>query len=198
MLFEVRIYRNLARWVFRRPDVRGESIEPFGYAQLITPVLSLWIVASAVETVVVHFLLPWEGIRLAADVLGLWGLVWMLGFLGGMRVYPHLLTPSALRVRHGGSIDLVVPWDVVERVTVTKSELPSSMRTLHETETERGTALQVGVGGETNVHAVLRRPTRVRTPRGERDIVAVSFFTDDPRALVARAKEHVAAHAAIS
>ncbi|SHM87219.1 hypothetical protein [Cryptosporangium aurantiacum] len=191
VLFELRIYRSLLRWIFRRPDVRGDGVEPFGYAQLVTPVLCLWIFGSATETVVLHFLLPWEGIRLVADILGIWGLLWMLGFLAGMRAYPHLLTPPALRVRHGGNVDLVLPWDAVESVTAVRKELPSSLKTLRETDDE----LHVAVNNETNVRVALRRPTVVRTPKGEREVVAVSFFADDPRALVARAKEHLAAAA---
>lgn len=185
VLFELRIYRNLLRWVARRPDVSGE---PFGYAQLITPVLCLWIFGSAVETVVVHVILPWEGLRLAGDVLGLWGLLWMLGLLAGMRVYPHLLTPSALRVRHGGNIDLVLPWAAIESVVAVRKELPSSVKTLRESENE----LHVAVSNETNVRVVLRLPVVVRTPKGDREVIAVSFLADAPKDLVARATQHLA------
>jgi len=187
VLFELRIYRNLLRWVARRPDTRGG--EPFGYARLITPVLCLFIFGSAVETVVLHALLPWERIRLAADVLGVWGLLLMLGLLAGVRVHPHLLTSDALRVRYGGTIDLVLPWGAIESVVHRRKELESSVKTLRET----GDELLVPVSNETNVRVALRRPTVVRTPRGEREVVAVSFLADDPKDLVARAKAHLSA-----
>ena len=190
VLFEFRIYRNLLRWVFRRPDVHGE---PFGYAQLVAPVLWLWIFGSAVETVVVHFLLPWEGMRLVADLLGIWGLIWMVGFLGGMKVYPHLLTESALRVRHSGTVDLNLPLDAIESIAAERQELPSSIRKLQPLDTERGTDLRVGVSGEVNVRVTLRRPTVVHTPAGPVEVVSVRFLADDPKKLVARAKQHLAA-----
>lgn len=193
VLFELRIYRNLLRWVFRRPDVRGE---PFGYAQLVTPVLCLWIFGSAVETVVVHFLLPWEGIRLAADVVGVWGLVWMVGFLGGMRVYPHLLTESALRVRHSGTVDLNLPLAAIETIAVERQELPSSIRKLQPLDTDRGVDLRVGVSGEVNVHVVFTSPIVVHTPTGPADVASVRFLADDPKALVARTKGYLATGAA--
>jgi hypothetical protein len=55
----------------------------------------------AIELVAVHPLLPWEIIRLVADILGLWGLVWMLGLLASLSVHPHLVADAGLRVRHG-------------------------------------------------------------------------------------------------
>ncbi|EXG79822.1 hypothetical protein [Cryptosporangium arvum] len=178
VLFELRIYRNLARWVARRPDVRGG--EPFGYAQLVTPVLCLWIFGSAVETVVVHFILPWEGIRLVADIVGIWGLLWMLGLLAGMRTYPHLVTPQGLRVRHGGNFDLKLPWEIIASVTTQRTNLESSIRTLRLIDDE----LFVAVNNEVNVRVVLTEPIIVK----DREVTAVSFLADDPKALVARAK----------
>ncbi|MFG1921006.1 hypothetical protein [Cryptosporangium sp. NPDC048952] len=178
VLFELRIYRNIVRWIARRPDVR--SGEPFGYAQLVTPVLCLWIFGSAVETVVVHFIVPWEGPRLVLDVIGVWGLLWMVGFLAGMRVYPHLVTPEALRVRHGGNTDLKLTWDTIESVTHRRKDLESSIKTLRFSDDE----LFVAVNNEVNVRVVLTEPIVVR----DREVTAVSFYADDPKNLVARAK----------
>jgi hypothetical protein len=44
------------------------------------------------------------------------------------------------------------------------------------------------VSGQVNVHARLRRPTMVTTGKGPMEIVGLSFFADDPRALVAHAR----------
>ena len=49
VVFELRLYRSLFRWVTRRPDVKGDDTEAFGYAKAVTPVMWLWILASAVE-----------------------------------------------------------------------------------------------------------------------------------------------------
>jgi hypothetical protein len=189
VLFELRLYRNLFRWVTRRSDTGGADVEPFTYARTVTPVMWLWIFASAVEIPLIHVLVPWETVRIVGLALGVWGLVWMVGLLAGLWVYPHLLGASALRVRHGASVDIVVPWDAVSSIERRQADLPSSVRTLQPAETEAGTDLRVGVSGQVNVHAVLRRPTPVATPQGERLISALSFFADDPRDLVGRARE---------
>lgn len=192
VVFELRLYRSLLRWVTRRPDVPGGTADPFGYAQAVTPVMWLWIFASAVEIPLIHVLVPWHTVRIAGLVLGVWGLVWMVGLLASLRVYPHLLDDAALRVRHGASTDISLPWDAVAAVRSERRDLPSTVWTLQPRETaDGGTDLQVGVSGQVNVTATLHRPTTVRTAKGDMEITALSFLADDPRALVTRARQHL-------
>lgn len=191
-LFEVRLYRSLFRWVTRRPDLGAEGDEPFTYARTVTPVMWLWIFASALELPLVHVLVPWEGVRVALLVVGVWGLAWMVGLLASLYVYPHLLSPTALRVRHGASTEVAVPWSAVSRVTTERRELPSTVWALQPEETEEGTLLRVGVSGVVNVHAQLREPTTLTTPKGPMEVVEVSLFADEPRALLEQARRFVA------
>jgi len=190
VMFELRLYRSLFRWVTRRPDVAGD-VEAFGYAQLVTPVMWLWIFASAVEVPLVHVLIPWDTVRIIALALSVWGLLWMVGLLASLNVYPHLFSPTALRVRHGSSVDIALPWHAIATITAERRELPSSARTLQPRETERGTDLAVAVSGQVNVHAVLRRPTSVPTPKGDMVIAELSFLVDEPRDFVRRARQHL-------
>jgi hypothetical protein len=44
VVLEIRLYRALARWVVRRRHV-PQPLEPWGYAQAVTPVMWLWIFA---------------------------------------------------------------------------------------------------------------------------------------------------------
>lgn len=193
VVFELRLYRSLLRWVTRHPDVKGPEVEVFGYAKAVTPVMWLWIFASAVEVPLVHILIPWDTVRIVVLVLSVWGLVWMVGLLASINVYPHLLSESTLRVRHGASVDIPVPWAVIEMVKAEQRDLPSTVWTLQPRETERGTDLQVGVSGQVNVHAVLREPLTVDTPKGPMEIAELSFLVDEPRALVSRARHHLEA-----
>jgi hypothetical protein len=189
VVFEVRLYRSLGRWIARRPAVPAGA-EPFGYAQGVTPVLWLWIFGSATEVVVVHLILPWDAVRLAALVVGIWGLMWMVGLLASLRVHPHLVTAAGLRVRHGASVDVQVPWDAVRSVTTQRRDLDSSVWTLQPRKTPEGTDLQVAVSGTVNVTVRLSRPLRVPTRRkGELEVVAVSLLADDAAALVRRVRE---------
>jgi hypothetical protein len=185
VVLEVAMDRNLLRWVVRRPSV-GAGDEPVGYARLVTPVMWLWIGASAAEIPVAHVLLPWHTVRVVLVVLGVWGLVWMLGLLAGLHVYPHLLTPTSLRIRDGAFVDVEVPWSAVGSVTTREEELPSTMRSLQPLETPNGTDLRVGVSGRVNVQVRLRAPLALATRKGALTVSQVSFWADEPRAVATR------------
>lgn len=191
LLLEVAIYACLGRWVLRRPAVRSGE-EPVGYAKAVTPVLCLWIFASAAEIPLLHVLLPWHAARVVSIVLGAWGLVWMLGLLASYRVRPHLLDAHGLRVRNGPRVDVHVRWADVAEVRVDRRDLPTSVRSIQPRQTEAGTDLQVAVSGQVNVCVETRTPVTVRTPAGPVTVAAVSFFVDEPREAVSRIREHLA------
>jgi hypothetical protein len=127
-------------------------------------------------------------VRFVLLLTGVWGLVWMIGLLASLYVYPHLLGPTTLVVRYGASHRIVLPWDAVESINHRQRDLDSTVWTLQPRETEDGVDLQAGVSGQVNVHARLRRPTVVSTAKGPMEIVELSFFADDPRAVVAHAR----------
>ena len=192
--YELRLYASLTRWVIRRPSVpRGQT--PVTYAQAATPVIALWIFASAMEIPLFHVLVSWHSVRVAGLALGVWGLIWMLGMLASLRVHPHLFDASTLRVRNGASIDIAVPWQAIETLNVRRADLPSSARSFQPEETESGTHLRIGVSGQTNVHAQLTEPLTVRTPHGRQTIVELSFLVDDPRAFVREAQDRLVSRA---
>jgi hypothetical protein len=190
VLFEIGLYRSLARWLARRPAVPDGAVA-IGYAQASTPVMWLWIFASAAELPLVHVLVPWEGIRLALLVVGVWGLAWMVGLLASMHVHPHLLTAEALRVRNGPRHDIAVPWSAVRSARVHDRDLPSSLWTLQPRETAAGTDLQVGMSGRVNVELHLVGPTTVLTEKGPLEVTQVCLWADDPRAVVRAVNERV-------
>lgn len=185
VVFEINIYVSLLRWIARRPSV-PEGSSPVGYARMATPVIALWIFGSALEIPVVHVLVPWDGLRIPLLILGIWGLMWMIGFLAGLRSYPHLLTGETLRVRNGPMHDIAIPLAEVARVTTGERSLPSSMWVLQPETTDGGTHLNVTVSGQVNVHLALRRPLAVRTRKGDLTVAALSLWVDEPRELAAR------------
>jgi len=189
--WEWRLYRSLARWIARRPDVPADA-EPAGYARLTTPVMWLWIFGSAVEIPVAHLLIPWASVRLPVLAVGVWGLLWMLGLLASLHVYPHLLTATGLRIRHGASVRVEVPWGAVRTIRIRPRSLPSSVRFVQREQTPKGTDLQVAVSGEVNVQVVLHGPTTLPTHHGPERVAVVSLLVDDPRAFVARARKRIA------
>ena len=189
--FEVRLYLALGRWVLRRPAVPAGAT-PVGYAQLVGPVMGLWIFASAMEVPLVHVLVPWESARLVLLVVSVWGLVWMLGLYAALRVYPHLTDECGLRVRYATSVDLPLRWAQICELRAEERELPSQVRVVQRRDSERGLELHVAVSARTNITAVLAEPTLVPVPAGPVEVISVSFWVDDPRAFVARGRAAVA------
>jgi hypothetical protein len=185
LVFELNIYKSLLRWLLRRPSIPA-GFEPVGYARLATPVLALWIFGSALELPLVHVLVPWHGVRISLLIIGVWGLLWMLGVLAGLRSYPHLLGPDTLRIRNGALHDIAVPWKTIARASNQDRSLPSSMWVLQPQESDHGPHLNVAVSGRVNLHLALREQLTVRTRKGEMVIAGVSFWVDDPRAVAAR------------
>jgi hypothetical protein len=192
--FEISLYRSLFRWVTRRPYVPAGAA-PFGYVGVIAALLWVFIVVSAIEMVVVHLLLPWETVRIVADILGLWGLVWMLGLLASFRVHPHVVGEGGLRVRRGTGVDLTIPWDAVATVAGRERSRESS-RGVQLDRADGATVLNVVMAGRTTVDVKLRRPLVVPLRTGPETVTEVRLFADDPRALVRAAQRHHAATAA--
>ena len=187
LLFELALYRSLARWVARRPDVPQGST-PIGYSRLVAPMMWLWIFGSTVEVVVVEVVLrhidqPWAAaIRVPLLVLGIWGVAWMLGMLASLRVRPHLLTDTELRARSGARTWLAVPLAAVESTRSAEHELPGVIRSLH---VDDDLAL-VGTGSRTNLELVLAGPTTMSTSQGEVTVSRVGIWVDEPREIAAQ------------
>lgn len=190
--FEIGIWRSLARWIVRRPSGVASGAEPFGYARMVAPLFWVFIVLSAVETVVAHVLLPWHAAQVASLVIGVWGLLWMLGLLASLHVYPHLVTDDGLRVRYGAHLDVAVPWDAVRSVSAHRRDLPSQ-RSVQVVDTSAGAVLHVVIASQTAVDVVLDEPLTVQLPRGPVTVTQVRLHADDPRAVVAAARAHLTA-----
>jgi len=190
LVYELGMWRSLARWVTRRPVVGGGAAFP--YAGVVTPVIWAFIVVSAIEVPVFHLLLPWEAVRRAADVLGVYGLLWMLGMLASLKVHPHVVEDAGLRVRNGIAVDALVPWEDVAAVRYRMRSL-EGMRNIQVAEDGPARALSVGVGSQTNVDLELRVPRvlPVRRTAGE-PVAVVRIYADDPKGLVARIRTELA------
>lgn len=195
VLLEVAVYRALVRWVARRPDV-PDGTRAVGYAQLVGPMLWLWIFGSATEVVVVEVVLRqveagWaEALRLPLLVVGVWGVLWMLGLLAAHHVRPHLWLDERLVARGGLRAWADVSLADVRAVRATEHELPGTVRTLHHD--PEGGLLLVGVSGRTNVELTLAGPTPVATSAGTVLAERVGLWVDEPRAVAGDLARHVA------
>ena len=186
---ELALYRSLARWIARRPDVPTGAV-PIGYAQLSAPMLWLWIFGSATEVVVVEVVLRsvearWaDVVRVPVLVLGIWGVLWMLGQLAAYKVRPHLITADHLRIRNGSRTRVVVPLQSIANVRAAEHTYPGVVKSLHHDDD----LLLVGVNLRTNLELVLDRPIALDTSQGTKTAERVGLWVDDPRAVTTQLK----------
>ncbi|MEV4489046.1 hypothetical protein AB0K04_02910 [Micromonospora coxensis] len=194
--YEIGMWRSLYRWILRRPLALPPHTEAFGYLGVVKPILGVFIALSAIEIpifdLIIRRTVPWEWVRHVVLGLGVWGLLWMIGLLAALRIHPHLVGPAGLRIRNGTTIDIAVPWAAVASVTAGYRSLPSS-RTIQVEQGDDGAILNVSTGSQTSVDVVLREPVAVPLPKGRSEpVTEIRIYADDPHALVARAREHLA------
>lgn len=189
---EAAMWRNLYGWAQRRPLPLAPGDEPFGYLGVVRPILGVFVGLSIVEIpifdLIVTHVVPWRPARWIVLVAGIWGLLWMVGLYASMRIHPHVVGDTGLRVRLGSSIDVWIPWADVESVRRRYRSLPSSRSVQVEQEGDRR-VLHISVGSQTSVDVVLRRPTAFDLPRGRSEPMdELRLYADEPDGFVHSAR----------
>lgn len=185
---EIGIWRSLLLWGTRRKPGQRPSVQAFAYSRDVVPLMTAFIFASTLELVVVHLLLPWETIRLAADILSIWGLLWMLGYLASVKVFPHLISDDELRVRSGTTADIRMPWAAVASVTAQRRSVPTRKTVSVERDHDRVVA-SVAVLKQTKVDVVFHQPTTLTLPDGPQELTELRLYVDKPGTFVAAARQ---------
>lgn len=184
--FEAAMWRSLARWLARRPDVPAGGT-PFAYRSPMMAVLIVFINVSVLEVIAFHLLIPWEVPRIVLLVLGIWGVVWMFGMLAAVTVRPHVVGPGVLLVRNSLSVAVPIPLDAVAAIRQVRER-----REGRSVQVEENT-LHVLVMNESTVEVTLNRPVAVRLSETRRpEVTAVRFHADDARGLVAALRADLA------
>ncbi|MEU7906791.1 hypothetical protein [Actinoplanes sp. NPDC049118] len=189
--YELALWAALFRWIARRPYPVEPGTADFHYAGTVTPLFGVFIGLSAVEIPILHLILPWQTARTISLIIGFYGLVWMIGLLATLRLYPHLVAPGALVIRNSTTLRVEVPWDAVASVQVRRRSMPPGGGVQVE---EAGDAriLSFGVGSQTSIDVVLSRPLTVEHKKtGGEPVTQIRFHADDPDALVAAARQRL-------
>lgn len=180
--FERGIYSNLYRWMARKPDLGPAGTVAVPYVEIVRLTIWLWIGASALEMVAVHFLVGWAWLRWVLLIASLWGLIWMFGYLAGLIVYPHLVEPHQVQIRAGHTIRVNVPVQALASVSFgTHSTAGSRIVQLSEDDPLH---LQIAMSGQVNVHLVLHDAHTADLPGGRYQFSKVSFWADDAGAAI--------------
>ncbi|PZF79776.1 hypothetical protein [Jiangella anatolica] len=188
--YEAGVWRSLYVWLARRPRVPEAGATPFGYLEPVSLVIWMFIGGSVIEVVVVHFILPWPIAQAIALIIGIWGLIWMLGYAAALRVHPHAVGPTGLWVRNGAVVDVPLRWEDIDAIRIQKRTLPES-KTVQVADGEDGAVLHVAVSGQVNVHLVLFDPVTVQLLDGPVTFTELRFWADDPKGLVILARQRL-------
>jgi hypothetical protein len=181
---EAGIARALWRAVRRRRAVEDGDVE-LPYTDRIG--VLLWTTAGlgAVETTVVHLLVPWPAVRWVLLGLSVYGLLWVVGLALSLRQHPHVLRGGVLLLRFAHFRSTPVPL-----ATLTGARRDVRTGHAHNVEWTDG-ALSLSVAGETSVELAFDPPVEVAVRGLSAAVARVRFFADDPRAAVRLLGERV-------
>lgn len=185
VILEITIWVTLYRWLMRRPVGAGADTHAFSYASAMTPMVLIFILINAIEIPALHLLIPWPSVQLAFLVLGIWSLLWMVGYLAILKTRPHLVGPMGMRIRYGHDVDFTIPWAAIAGLHG-ELKFPEGSRRLRLRESECGTVLDVVVANQTNICVKLREPMELELPKGLAIVSEVHFYVDDAGGLLAR------------
>ncbi len=189
------MWRSLYGWILRRRDTHEPGAVTFSYVGVVKPILIVFIAVSAIEVpiadLIVSRLVPWTSVRVLVLVVGIYGLIWMLGLLAGLRMHPHVADDKGLRIRNGPRVDIRLPWTAVATVSRRYRSLPSS-RAVQVERIHDDVIVNIATGGQTSVDVILRAPTTIAVGKAaDEPATELRCYADDPDALVAVAREHL-------
>ncbi|AOW93962.1 hypothetical protein BFN03_18385 [Rhodococcus sp. WMMA185] len=176
---EVRTYRSLWLWIRRRHSgiEHGAIVFTSTRGTLVIP--AAFAVATGIEIVVLHLLLPWVWLQVSLAVLSVWSLVMLFGYLAVHRTNPHYLTDTSLVLRQSG--DIVT---IIDRANI--KSIVSQLRFAETAPSIRGGQLFLPNINGTTVDIALISPVIARLPalvpsRGKTGQVSyVSLYVDAP------------------
>ncbi|MEU4163272.1 hypothetical protein [Actinoplanes sp. NPDC026670] len=185
VVYELRLWAALFRWILRRPVPVEPGATRFGYIGAVRMILIAFIVVSAIEIPILELMIPWEPVANVLLFAGVYGLIWMFGLYASIVVHPHLVGPSGLRIRNSLTLDVAIGWDRIAAIEVRRRSMPPG----GQTQLEDG-VLALGMASQTSIDVRLTEPLvlPVRKAKGQ-PAGTVRFHADDPEGLVEAARE---------
>ena len=174
---ELGILRALLLAMRSRSDVPPGS-RAVRYGRDLRPLLAAIAGVSVLEivvvTIIVRLLVHVAIVGWILIVLSVYALLWLLGFRAALRVLPHVVGPSTLRLRFATFCDIELPLELIDGVRAQRS------KGYRHTAQVDDTALAVSVMGQANVKVALRRPFMIAEGKLDGEVTEVRFFADDP------------------
>jgi hypothetical protein len=183
-------WRSMGRAIAFRPRV-PEGASAHAYDKPFRTVLVIFLVLSIVEVVVLDLITrPWPAVWWPLLVLGIWGVLTMTGMLSSYYTRPHAVGPAGIRVRHGGEVDIDLPWDAIESVARCRRSLTGAPA-LSLTGSGDDVVLNHVAQDGTDIDIVLERPTSIRLPQGDVTVATVRISVDDTDAFLDAVRAHI-------
>jgi len=158
---------------------RGRRAVPPGAVELACAerfTVLMWAVGclGALEVGVVHVLTArWPVLQWSLFALGVYAVVWVLGFGLSLRQHPHLLHDGELVLRFGHFRSIRVPLD---RLQAPRARTASGHRRTVVLEDGR---LAVSVMGDTNIELRFEPPVQVEVAGHPEQVSRIAFYADD-------------------
>jgi hypothetical protein len=183
--YEKVMWTSLFRWIRRRSPIDQTDTVTFGRGASGVPLIWAFIVVSAIELVAVDLLLHrWLVARVVADILGVYGLIWMIGLLAMVRVHPHAVTPDELLLRSGAFVEVRLPRDHIEDVRLHHRYYTATGRVQVD-----GRTASLVSNSQTQVELRLRIPVAV----ADTEVTEIRVGVDDAEGFIAAIQQRPAA-----
>ncbi|MGF0252920.1 hypothetical protein ACQR3V_03045 [Rhodococcus erythropolis] len=103
-----------------RRDGGSSDTATFGYARGTMSIPVAFVAASVIEAVVIHFLVPWQWLRVVLLVATVLSLIAIGGWLAGRVVHPHLVSARTVVFRSGTGIRVEVDRSRISRASMVR------------------------------------------------------------------------------
>ena len=179
--YEKVMWTSLLRWIRLLPPADQPGTVTFARGAAAASFIWAFIVVSAVELVAVDLLLRrWTAARVVADILGVYGLIWMVGLLAMVHMHPHAVTPDHLVLRSGPFLEVRIPRDQIDDVRLRRRYYTAAGRVQID-----GRTASLVSNGQTQVELRLRTPVTIL----DTDVTEIRIAVDDPNGFI-RALQH--------
>lgn len=187
-IVELRAYHDLLL-ALRKRRLVPEGAAAFGYAKGSYSIPIALIIASMIEMAALHFIIPWQWLRVVLILVNIWGILFVLGLIAGRTVHPHVITDGEFHVNWGRSPILRTPVANIKSAT-------SSVNFLHHQPHMDGGRLFLCSFQSPNVLIEFNEPVSADPPVARKEnpkefrASSIHLFADDPDRLVAAVKDH--------
>lgn len=181
-VYEFTAYASLVALLARRLYVPAGAT-PFGYTKGTLSIPIALVVASLIEAVAVHFLIPWVWLRIVLLIVTAWGIVFLAGVIAMKIVYPHYLSGDTLYLRYGAREVAQVPLASI-------AQLQQRPNYAHTQVAIDGEAVVLTQFHSTNVRVSLNRPCSAAPPLPKKKLPAgfqareFLLYVEDPEEFV--------------